>query len=81
MNIFFYLPDPWLTPLGTPWAPLGTYRVPLGDAHLDTLDANFFVSWAILKISKPTAISGEYVIFFTKLTHPRVPIVYPQQDA
>ena len=49
MNIFFYLRDPWLTPLGTPWAPLGTYRVPLGDAHLGTLEANFFVSWAILK--------------------------------
>ena len=87
MNIFLYLPDPWLTPLGTPWIPLGTYRVPLGDAHLGTLDANFFVSWAILKISKPTTISGEYVIFFDQVdlfgtpSHPRVPIVYPQPDA
>ena len=53
-----------INPPGYPWAPLGTFRVPLVDAHLGTLDANFFVSWAILKISKPTTISGEYVIFF-----------------
>ena len=39
---------------GYPWTPLGTYRVPLGDAHLGTLEANFFVPWVILKISKPT---------------------------
>ena len=54
---------------GYPWAPLGTYRVPLGDAHLGTLEANFFVSWAILKISKPTTLSGEFIVFLTKLTH------------
>ena len=70
-------------PLGTPGHLQGTP----GDAHLGTLDANFFVSWAILKISKPTTISGEYVIFFDQVdplgtpSHPRVPIVYPQQDA
>jgi hypothetical protein len=52
---------------GYPWAPLGTYRVPLGDAHLGTLGANFFVFWAILKISKPTTISGAYVIFFDQV--------------
>ena len=61
-----------LTLLGTPgylWAPQGTYRVPLGGAHLGTIKANFFVFWAILKISKPTTTSGEYNNFFvTKLT-------------
>ena len=70
MNQDFFLSN-WLM-INTPgylWAPLGTYRVPLGDAHLGTLGANFFVSWAILKISKPTTISGEYVIFLTKLTY------------
>ena len=55
--------------INIPRYPLGTYRVPLGDAHLGTLEANFFVSWAILKISNPTTISGEYVIFLTKLTY------------
>ena len=76
-----------INPPGYPWAPLGTYRVALGDAYLGSLEANFFVSWAILKISKPTTISGEYVIFFDQVdplgtpSHPRVPIVYPQQDA
>ena len=70
-------------PLGTPGRLQGTP----GDAHLGTLGTNFFVSWAILKISKPTTISGEYVIFFYQVdplgtpSHPRVPIVYPQQDA
>ena len=77
-------------PLDTPrhsWAPLDSYRVPLWDAHLGTLEVNFFVYWAIFKISKPTTISGEYVIFFDQVdpldtpSHPRVPIVYPQLDA
>ena len=51
--VFFDQVDPLDTP-GHSWAPLGSYRVPLGDAHLGTLEANFFVSWVILKISKPT---------------------------
>ena len=58
-----------INPPGYPWAPLGTYRVPLVDAHSVALGANFIVSWTILKISKPTTISGEYVIFLTKLTY------------
>ena len=76
-----------INPPGYPWASLGTYRIPLVDAYSVALGANFIVSWTILKISKPTTISGEYVIFFTKWTHwvlpshPRVSIVYPQQDA
>ena len=52
---------------GYPWAPLGTYRVLMGDAHLGTLEANFFVSWAILKISKPTTLSGEFIVFFDQV--------------
>ena len=71
-----------------PWAPLGTYRVPLVDAHSVALGANFIVSWTILKISNPATISGEYVIFFTKLTYlvliatpENLLIVYPQPDA
>ena len=70
-------------PLGTPGHLQGTP----GDAHLGTLEVNFFVYWAIFKISKPTTISGEYVIFFDQVdlfgtpSHPRVPIVYPQLDA
>ena len=51
----------WSIVPGYPWA--------LGDVHLGTLEVNFFVYWAIFKISKPTTISGEYVIFLTKLTH------------
>ena len=84
--VFFDQVDPLDTP-GHSWAPLGSYRVPLGDAHLGTLEVNFFVYWAIFKISKPTTISGEYVIFFYQVdpldtpSHPRVPIVYPQLDA
>ena len=76
-----------INPPGYPWTPLGTYRVPLVDAHSVALGANFIVSWTILKISKPTTISGEYVIFFDQVdlfgtpSHPRVPIVYPQPDA
>ena len=67
---------------------LGTYRVPLGDAHLGTLEANFFVSWVILKISKPTKYYIWWICnFFDQVdlfgtpSHPRVPIVYPQPDA
>ena len=75
-----------INPPGYPWAPLGTYTVPLVDAHSVALGANFIVSWTILKISKPTTISGEYVFFyqvdlFVTPSHPRVPIVYPQPDA
>ena len=66
--VFFDQVDPLDTP-GHSWAPLGSYRVPLWDAHLGTLEVSFFVYWAIFKISKPTTISGEYVIFLTKLTH------------
>ena len=51
MNIFFLSTRPMIN---IPRYPLGTYRVPLGDAHLGTLEANFFVFWVILKISKPT---------------------------
>ena len=81
--VFFDQVDPLDTP-GHSWAPLGSYRVPLGDAHLGTLEVNFFVYWVIFKISKPTTISGEYVIFFDQVdplgtpSHSRVPIVYPQ---
>ena len=67
MNIFFLSTWPMINTPGYPWAPLGTYRVPLGDAHLGTLEVNFFVYWAIFKISKPTTISGEYVIFFDQV--------------
>ena len=63
MNIFFYLADPWLTPLGTPGHPW----VPTEYSHLGTLEANFFVSWAILKISKPTTLSGEFIVFFDQV--------------
>ena len=54
---------------------------------MGTLEVNFFFYLAIFKISKPTTISGEYLIFFDQVdpldtpSRPRVPIVYPQLDA
>ena len=59
--IFFDQLDP-LGTLGHPWVTLG---VPI--RCLKT--ANFFVSWAILKISKPTTISDEYTNFFWPTWH------------
>ena len=85
MNIFFLSTWPMIN---TPGYPLRTYSVPLGDAHLGTLEANFFVSWVILKISKPTKYYIWWICkFFDQVdlfgtpSHPRVPIVYPQLDA
>ena len=40
------------------------------DAYSVALGTNFIVSWTILKISKPTTISGEYVIFFDDQVDP-----------
>ena len=68
---------------GYPWAPLGTYRVLLGDAHLGSLEANFFVSWAIIKISKPTTLSGKFIVLFDQVDplgtpgYPWAPTGYP----
>ena len=64
MNIQIFFDQ--LDTLGTRGHPRVTLGVPIRCLKI----ANFFVSWPILKISKPTTISDEYTIFFlTKLTH------------